>query len=273
MYCNRELVSVITPCYNDGEWIEETIASVLDSTYPNIEMIIVDDGSTDSRTLEILRSIDDSRIKVHFNGENLGVCKTRNLAVELSSGYYLLPVDGDDLISKDYISLAVEILESSPEVKVVTTNYKKFGERNKVMIIEPYSIEKLMGHNIFPMTAMLRREDFDRSGGFNENMALALEDWDFWLSVLGSGGEVRCLEGIHFFYRIKKKKRSRNAKSANHANLDALVRRVWQNHRELYSKYYLDPKETMEYLSLKGIKTRKHVLRRLKQILSGKKRK
>ncbi len=273
MSVNRDkLVSIITPCYNDGEWIIDTITSVLNSTYENIEMIIVDDCSTDSRTIEILKSIDDRRVKIFFNEKNQGVCKTRNIAFSHTSGEYILPVDGDDLISSDYIALAVEVLDSRKEVAVVATNYKKIGERNKYMILEDFSMGRLLGHNIFPITAMLRREDYVRVGGFNEDMSLALEDWDFWISILGEGGEVHYLDGFHFFYRIKKKKLSRNAQHTSEADYFLLRKIIWENHRELFSKYYCDPRDTLEYLSLKHTKVRKHVLRRLKQILSGKKR-
>jgi len=242
---NIPLVSIITPCFNDGKYLLECIESVRNSTYKNIEHIVIDDGSTDKYTCEILDTLDDFNIHL-IRTKNQGVCKARQQAILESSGKYILPLDSDDLISKDYITLCVNELELDSSVCLVVTNYKLFGRYNKIIKIEPYSLEKLLGHNLFVNSSMYRRINFDDIGGYNDNMNNGLEDWDFWINLLKNGGKVKLINGIHFFYRMKKKKYSRNAMIEEN-DFYSLRRQIWKNHREVFANNYLNPLETFEY--------------------------
>lgn len=238
------LVSVITPCYNDGKYIMRTIQSVHNSHYSNIEHIIIDDGSTDASTLKVLSEINIPNVKVLYTN-NQGVCKARNRAIRESSGKYILPVDGDDLISPYYISLAVDKLERNPQVKVIATNYKKFGRAYGVVTLPPFSLQTLICRNIFTVSSMFRREDYDRVGGYNENMKGGFEDWDFWLGLIEEDAQVHYLDGVHFYYRIKVKKKSRNA-YIDFENLKLLRKQLRINHAELYRRFEMDVFETFE---------------------------
>lgn len=249
---HTSLVSVITPCYNDGNYILDTVKSVEKSTYANIEHIIINDGSTDPYTLEVLHRINNPRVRI-IHTENQGVCKARNTAIKQSSGKYILPLDGDDLISAEYISKAVEQLERDDSVRAVACNYRFFGRISRSVKVEPYSIEKLLGHNLYVVSSFFRRTDFDNAGGFNENMNNGLEDWDFWIIIMKSGGRVVILEGEHFFYRAKPRCMSRNLSMTLDTHSE-LRRKVWENHRELYANTFLDPLETFEYLSIANSK-------------------
>lgn len=249
---NTPLVSVITPCYNDGKYILETVRSVEKSTYSNIEHIIINDGSTDTYTLEVLGKINNPRVKI-LHSENQGVCNARNAAIKQSSGKYILPLDGDDLISTEYISKAVAQLEADENVKVVTCNYRLFGKINKSIKIESYSMEKLLGHNLYVVSSFFRRTDFDKVGGFNINMIKGLEDWDFWIAILKLEGRVVVLEGDHFLYRIKPPNLSRNAGTTHEVNKE-LRRLLWRNHTELYTYVFPDPLQTAEYLNVANSK-------------------
>lgn len=243
------LVSIIVSCYNQGLYLKEAINSILEQTYKEWECIIIDDGSTDQtrKVAESFVSI-DSKIKYIYQ-ENQGVCAARNNAIKASVGKYILCLDADDKISDDYLSLSVNELEKDSNVTLVATDYCRFGRSHKIVKLEPYSIEKLMGHNLFVNCSMFRRKDFDRVGGFNLNMKSGLEDWDFWLSLLEHGGNVKYLEGIHFYYRIGKKKKSRN-QSISTRNHDVLRKQIWLNHIELYSSKFLSPRDTDEYLQV-----------------------
>ena len=94
---------------------------------------------------------------------------------------------------------------------------------------------------------MFRKSDFIRVNGFNENMAAGLEDWDFWLSVLEDGGKVKYLNGVHFYYRIKSMKDSRNYSTKKRENFIKLRELMWRNHKELYSRVYSTPYYSEEY--------------------------
>lgn len=243
------LVSIITTCYNDGKYLQECIDSVKSQTYSNIEYIIIDDGSTDRFTLDLLKAIAcDKQIKL-IKTLNQGVCKARNHAITESSGVFILALDSDDLISSQFIELSINEMLNDDNVKLVATDYKFFGRINHTIKLEDYSIERLMGHNLFVVSTMFRRQDFDAVGGFNLNMKEGLEDWDFWLSILKNGGDVKYIKGVNFFYRLKPKKNSRNISSAikNHEKLRKIL---WENHKELYSLNYPNPLEMQEYLNV-----------------------
>lgn len=243
------LVSIITTCYNDGKYLQESIDSVKTQTYSNIEYIIIDDGSTDKVTLDLLKDIGrDNQIKL-ITTVNQGVCKARNQAINECKGLFVLILDSDDLISSHFVELAVIKMLEDVNVKLVATDYKFFGRINNIIRLEKYSIERLMGHNLFVVSTMFRKFDFDSVGGFNLNMKEGLEDWDLWLSILKNGGDVKYVKGINFFYRIKPKKYSRNISSAV-KNHEKLRRILWDNHKELYSKNYPNPVEMYEYLKV-----------------------
>ena len=242
-------VSIIMACFNQEAYLSEALDSVIKQTFLDWECIIIDDGSTDkSAKIAMKYAQMDSRIKYLYQ-DNQGVCKARNNAINTSEGEYILCLDADDLISNEYIYLCVKELDKNPNITLVTCNYQCFGRINKIVKLEPYSIEKLMGHNLFINCSMFRKKDFIKVNGFNENMKLGLEDWDFWLSILKDGGDVKYLEGIHFFYRIKSKKESRNVSEAM-VHHEMLRKQMWLNHQDLYAKVYSSPLYSNEYLNI-----------------------
>ncbi|MDD2494974.1 MAG: glycosyltransferase family A protein [Tissierellia bacterium] len=238
------LISVIVPCYNQSRYIKQTISSLLSQTYHNWECLIIDDGSTD-KTKEIVQILckKDNRLNYIYQ-ENQGVSVARNNAIKKSIGDYILCLDGDDCISDNFLEEMVKVLDEKSYIKVVTSTVKLFGKRNKILYLPEYSLEALMGRNLFVMTSMFRREDFDKCGGFNDNMRKGLEDWDFWLSILENGGEVQKVEDVTFYYRIKKRSRNKDITSESY---DVLRRNIYENHKELYSKYFFNPKHSFEY--------------------------
>lgn len=270
MLNKKPLVSIITPCYNDGKYLLECIECVDRINYQNLEHIIINDGSTDLLTCEILKQVEQTETRKIINTENAGVCVARQLGVLASNGKYVLPLDADDLISETYISQAVELLEKSDDLKLVTTNYKLFGEVNKFIEVESFSLSKLLGHNLYCNSSIFKRSDFDNIGGYSIYMKDGLEDWEFWIKLLESGGEVKITEGVNYFYRIKKTKYSRNA-SVDEEKRRKLRRVIWENHKNLYSKIYPDPIFTYEFMSVvnsKEYKIGKLLLNPIRKILN-----
>ena len=241
------LVSIIMPCYNQGAFLAEALDSVLAQTYTNWECIIIDDGSKDN-TAEVakLYSAKDSRIQYLYQ-ENSGVSAARNNGIAHSKGEYLLPLDGDDKIAPKFLELTLQEIIKDRNIRVVYTDVQYFGERNDAYKLPDFSIERLMGQNILCVTALFRREDFDKTGGFNDNMREGFEDWDFWMSMFQDGkGTAYKIPHILFYYRIKPVSRN---KTATKKNID-YRRIVWENHKEMFSKVYPDPKLTFDYLKI-----------------------
>lgn len=194
-------VSVIIPMYNSARYVAETIHSVLASTYADIEVVCIDDGSTDN-SAKIAEQIaaTDNRISV-LRQPNGGVCRARNAAIATSHGEYILPVDADDLLMPQFIADAVSVLNAHPDVKAVVPSAEFFGARSGRWILKPYSPRLLARKNMIPATAMFRRTDFLRTGGYCTDLK-AREDWEFWISMLEGGGKVVTLPNIGLKYRI-----------------------------------------------------------------------
>jgi glycosyltransferase involved in cell wall biosynthesis len=200
---NTSLVSVIIPCYNDGRFLKEAVDSVLQSTYPFLEIIIVDDGSFDN-TKELAQQIMDSSQKVRYiYQDNSGLSAARNKGIESAKGQFILPLDADDKIAPEYIAEGVGILQQNQEVKVVYCNAEFFGLKQGEWKLKPFSRKILPRENVIFCCALYRKIDWERTGGYSPGMKYGWEDWEFWISLLKSGGEVYKLPLTGFFYRIK----------------------------------------------------------------------
>ncbi len=183
---NTPLVSAIIPTFNRGWILKEAVQSVLDQTYHPMEIIVVDDGSTDD-TREILQSFGD-RITVLFQ-ENRGVSAARNLGIKHSQGELIALLDSDDLWTPDKIACQVDFFCNNPEAVICQTeeiwirNGKRVNPKNKHkklsgMIFEP-SLELCL---VSPSAVMIQRSLFELKGFFDEALP-ACEDYDLWLRI------------------------------------------------------------------------------------------
>lgn len=197
------MVSVIIPCYNDGKYLHEAISSVLASTYDEYEIIVVDDGSTDSETIKVLKNIHIDKVKVITCGTNQGLSHARNYGISQALGKYILPLDADDKIASTYISKAVKVLEKNENIGIVYCEAELFGlKKGKWDLPEFKPAQMLVGNQIFS-TAMFRKRDWQQTGGYCEDWKHGYEDYDFWLSILELGREVVRIPETLFFYRQK----------------------------------------------------------------------
>lgn len=231
------MVSVIVPCYNQGAYLSGSLESVYVQLYEDWECIIIDDGSADNSSEVAKQWVEkDGRFK-YLHVANAGVSNARNVGIKNSSGTYILPLDGDDKISADFIGQAVREIEKGPAIKLVYSMAELFGDATGKWDFGSYDFKKMLHVNLICCTALYRRTDFDATTGYNINMKSGLEDWDFWLSLLKPADKViKMKEGI-FYYRRKKQSRS--------AAIDPLMDRKlkWQiflNHTELYQEYFPD---------------------------------
>jgi glycosyltransferase involved in cell wall biosynthesis len=221
------LISIIVPCYNQGMYLKETIQSALASSYRPVEILIINDGSTDN-SLELAQELEAQHPEVRvLNQANAGVTKARNSGIAGALGEYLLPLDGDDLISPAYIEQGLAILATRPEVKVVYCQAEKFSDSGrKPWKLKPFSLQQLAKDNMIFVSALFRKADAAAVGGFSEDMQLGREDWEFWIKLLKNGGEVVQLPLVGFYYRLtltsKRKKTGGTAfKKARIAYLNA----------------------------------------------------
>ena len=200
---SKALVSVVIPCYNQAKYLAETVHSVLASTYRPLEIIIVNDGSTDNslqKAVELEKRHKEIQVLDQPNG---GVAKARNAGIEAANGKIILPLDGDDKISKHYIERGVAVLHHDPKVKVVYCKAVKFSEKEiKPWKLKRFNLRSLAKDNMIFVAALFRKSDGGEVGGFSEDMLMGREDWEFWIKMLKNGGKVVQLPFVGFHYRL-----------------------------------------------------------------------
>ena len=230
------LVSIIVPIYNAAPYLQETLDSIIASTYRPIEVVMVDDGSKDD-SLTIAQDICNKHPECRVLSQaNSGVSVARNKAIRNANGTYILPVDADDKIADTFIEKAVKILENEQNIRVVGCRCWMFGEENKEWKLPTFSHTLLARKNMIPATALYRKIDWERCGGYCEE-EIYREDWDFWLSMMELGGTFYKLDEILFYYRISTGSRRVLAKGRKKIIVDAINRR----HPNYLKKYLGGP--------------------------------
>lgn len=198
----QPLVSVIIPCYNQGQYIDEAVDSVLAQTYQNLEIIIVNDGSTDELSIEILGNYKKTKTTV-LHTANKGLPSARNYAIKMSKGKYILPLDADDKIGSTYMEKAVNLLEANTNLGVVYCKAEFFGDQTGKWDLPEYKFPDILLVNVIFCCGFFRKDDWEKVGGYNHEMIYGWEDYDFWLSIIELGREVQCIPNVLFYYRRK----------------------------------------------------------------------
>lgn len=188
MTATMSLISVIVPVYNGGETIKETIESVLNQTFSNLELIIIDDGSQDS-TLNIISNIKDSRLKV-FSYQNAGVAISRNRGIQKAGGKFIAFLDADDLWTSDKLEAQLKALQSNPQAAVAYSwvDYinaeGEFLHNGNHITINGNAYKQMLVENILEngSNPLVRRDALIKVGDFDQSLTPA-EDWDMWLRL------------------------------------------------------------------------------------------
>jgi glycosyltransferase involved in cell wall biosynthesis len=199
------LVTVFIPVYNGEKYIREALDSILNQTYKNLDVLIVDDGSTD-RSVQIIQSYNDPRIRLIQNSQNKGIPYTRNIAIREARGKYLVLMDADDIASPKRIELQVAYLENHLEIDAVGSYYIKFTETSKKKIAPPFiSPKDLQMMMIFfdPIanpSSTVRVESIKKYKlSYHPNYFVA-QDYDFW-ARLSKVGKISILPEFLLYYR------------------------------------------------------------------------
>lgn len=188
----RVSVSVVIPAYNAADWLKHTIGSVLNQSFHDFEVIIVDDGSTDS-TYQVVGQYRDSRIRYVYQN-NRGLAGARNTGLAYARGQYVAFLDADDLWAPTMLAETVAYLTAHETVAVVRTGWSLVDADGRMLPTTPRwspwinsVFERLVTDNTFIIIAALfRRECLDRVGFFDESLATN-EDWHLWLRVARAG--------------------------------------------------------------------------------------
>ena len=204
MQANNVRLSVVIPCFNHGEFIIEAISSVEECSEKVYEIIIVNDGSTDPYTCEV---IEELKKKGYFviEQKNSGLSAARNNGIELTRGEYILPLDSDNRIRPNYILKGIEILDKFPKVGVVYGNAEYFGKKSGLWEVPEFDLRRLVFGNYIDACAVFRKSVWEDCGHYDTKMPrqLGYEDWNFWLSAAGKGYEFYHVPEVLFDYRVR----------------------------------------------------------------------
>ena len=214
------VISVVIPFYNDKEYIEQSVNSVLNQTFPYFEILIIDDGSKDEESLIKLDEIAkiDKRIKV-FHKENEGLSATRDYGASKSidTAKYLMFLDSDDLLEVTFLETAYWTLETNKDAGWAYSDSIGFDANNYTWN-KWFDSEKMKKENDLVSAAMVRKIDFNAVGGYGLREKAVNEDWNFWLKLISIGKFPVHMSYYGQWYRRKKtgelKKSKENSKRA-----------------------------------------------------------
>lgn len=181
------LFSIVIPTYNRASFIQKTIQTVLDQTYPNFEVIVVDDGSTDN-TEEIVTSIKDSRL-TYYKKKNEERARARNFGANLANGKYVNFLDSDDTLYPTHLSQALKMIEINDSPEIFHLNFDiHHTASNKVVpakeIQGNLNLNLVKKGNLLSCNGVFLRSDIAKKFPFNEDIALsASEDYELWLRL------------------------------------------------------------------------------------------
>ena len=193
----QPLVSVIITCYNYGEYVSGAIESILVQTYSNIELIVINDGSSDN-SLEVINQY-KSNAKI-INRENKGIVYTRNEGIAKSKGEYVVFLDADDFFDKNYIQDMVKIAEKTC-ADVVYPNWHVFGDQEYRTDFAEFDIQKLIKQELHCTAESLIRRSTTVGHKF-ESVAIA-EDWDYFLGLALAGKKIVLAPDSYINYRVR----------------------------------------------------------------------
>ncbi|MEO6903065.1 MAG: glycosyltransferase [Bacteroidia bacterium] len=205
------LLSVVIPYYNLGKYIDETVQSVLNSTYKNLEIIIVNDGSTESLSIKKLNQYRANEKITIIDKKNTGLADTRNFGSEIAKGSMLAFLDADDVIDPSYYEKAIRILNHYENVHFVGAWAQYFGNSKQVWPTFNPEPPLLLTHNLINSSALVyKREAFLLAGKNDENFKIGLEDYESVINIKSNGLNGVAIPETLFNYRVRKNSMIKN---------------------------------------------------------------
>ena len=191
-------VTVVIPCFNYGSYVEDAVQSALSQQGGPPEVVLVDDGSTDPGTVEVLDRLAERCRLVRT--PNAGPAAARNAGAAAAATPLLLMLDADDRLPPCALDALRGPLEGDPTLGFSYGRTQFFGNSSGELALPPYDPYKLLHRSLVPATSLMRREAFEAAGGFDPGVP-GYEDWDLYLSLLSRGWEGTRVEDVTLLYR------------------------------------------------------------------------
>jgi glycosyltransferase involved in cell wall biosynthesis len=226
-------IAVVIPCYNDGATIRETVDSLEEAEQP--QLVVVDDGSTDPATIEVLAALEREGIDVRRHERNMGLPAARNTGLAATSAPFVYPLDSDDLAVPGSLGRMADRLGRDPDAVACYGDWIEFGPHRKVRRVPRHFDPYLVAYrNRYPVASLFRRTFLEEVGGWQSvGGMVGYEDWDLWLTAAERGERVVFVDGVLTLqYRVHGGRMFRAA-AKNHRALYAELR---ARHPKLYAE-------------------------------------
>jgi alpha-1,3-rhamnosyltransferase len=233
---NMPLVSVVVPCYNHEKYVKETIEGIVNQTYENIELIVIDDGSTDN-SVQVIQELANKYKFVFIHRANKGLSATLNEGIILSKGKYFCACASDDVYVLDKIESQVDFMQSNIEYGMCYGNTIQFDNHNNIKkkkVKNPKSgfifNDLIFRCFVTAPTAFIRSEVLNDLGGFDNDSWM--EDWDMWLKI-SEKYKIAYIDEYFTYYRLHNANISKNIVKMHEAG-DYILAKYKKN--KLYQK-------------------------------------
>jgi glycosyltransferase involved in cell wall biosynthesis len=205
LWDDKPLVSVIIPCFNYGEYVEDAINSILGQTFQDFEIIVVDGGSTDESTISILKSLQKAKTTIYYREGRHLVGDNRNFGIEKSCGKYICCLDADDKLKPTYLEKALFLLEVH-KYDIVSTSVQCFGNSKETWHPNKFpTLKTIVETNLIPTIAVFSRQLWKKANGYHDygiGKEHVAEDWDLWVRIMALGARVINISETLMLYRI-----------------------------------------------------------------------
>jgi len=262
---NTPLLSVIVLCYNYGKYIRQALQSIRAQTLQDYELLIIDDGSTDPLTIDVLNNLRDEGVRIQTQ-EHGGPARAINFGISLARGKYVCCLSADDTIDPTYAEECVVLLESNLGLSFAYSLVQTFGSEQRIGVTEPFDLRLLLKYNHVCGSAVFLRDSWKSVGGFDESMS-AYEDWDFWIRLGKAGLRGKLIPEPLFHWRrhpetfgirVDKKRPALLAKiRTNHSDLftdPGIIDIIQKNYRDCHvSNPFINLASAEQYAQPSGL--------------------
>ena len=189
------MISIIIPVYNQAEEIKKCFNSILQQSYNDYEIIVVNDGSSDNID-DVIKDYQDKFSKfIYISQQNQGACITRNRGFEEARGEYIIFCDADAIMDPTMLKIMLQTLENNPHVSFC---YSSFLWGKKLFKLWPYDVEKLKQMPYITTTSLIKKEHFP---GFDKALK-KFQDWDLWLTISEQGHSGIWIDQVLFKFQL-----------------------------------------------------------------------
>lgn len=235
------LLSIITPCYNLGQFLKDNIDSVSKLPSELYEHIIIDDCSTKEETKNIIDELQKKgKQRVIRNEVNKELANSLNIAIAQSKGDYILVLSADDLLVPEAVVKAISFLEKNKNYDIVYGDCIKFGAEEGLQKSKPFNLQNLLIDNFIHAATVYRRKVWEENNGYDGNAPyMGMEDWEFWLHSVKNKFSFYYLDEPIALYRIIQNSKIREL-SKTKARVNELMEYIFTKHNDIVGAQLLD---------------------------------